>query len=268
MPTVRPEPGRQLTELWTFFAVDPVGVPLSRRLARVRGVTPNRLTALALALGLAAAALMGTGRLRAAGALFVLRYFVDCLDGTVARMQDACSTRGAFADLGSDIVGVTAAYAALGWYLVGHGQLAGAWPVALLGALGLYNWLLGHRKRLAAEAGLGSGGSAHHWNRSRGPVGWWVGFCDRRGVSAVPWAVEVEIATLGLAPLLLPTSALPAAFLAALAFYLLADALNARRVWRVAGHLDAARRAEATTPAPGVAAERATDPLLPQGARP
>ncbi|MBM9458639.1 CDP-alcohol phosphatidyltransferase family protein [Nocardioides sp. zg-536] len=240
MPVAPPEAGRQLTELWTFFAVDPVGVPLARRLARVPWVTPNRLTALALLLGVTAAVLLGTGHPRGAGALFLLRYFVDCLDGTVARMQGTCSTRGAFADLGADIIGVTAGYAALGWYVVERGDLAATWAFALLGALGLYNWLLGHRKRLAAEAGLGSGGSAHRWRRSRGPVGRWVAFCDARGVSAVPWAVEMEIATLGLAPLLLPASLLPAALLTALAFYVVADLLNARRVWRVAAHLDAA----------------------------
>ena len=40
------------------------------------------------------------------------------------------------------------------------------------------------------------------------PLRRWVAFCERRGISAVPWAVESEIATLGLAPLLLPASAL------------------------------------------------------------
>ncbi|WKN48602.1 CDP-alcohol phosphatidyltransferase family protein [Nocardioides sp. Arc9.136] len=258
MAASRPEPGRQLTELWTFFAVDPVAVPLARRLARVRGVTPNRLTALALALGLAAAACLATGRLRTGGALFVLRFFVDCLDGTVARLQGTCSTRGAFADLGADIIGVTAAYAALGWYLVDTGRMGPAWPLAVLGALGLYNWELGHRKRLAAEAGLGTGGAAHRWRRSGGLLGGWTGFCDRHGVSAVPWAVEVEIATLGLAPLLLPADALPAAIATALAFYVLADLLNARRIWRIAGHLDA--RTPSDVPA--------LDPLLPEGATP
>jgi phosphatidylglycerophosphate synthase len=233
-----PAPGVPVTELWTYFAVDPLGVPLARRLAPLRAVTPNRLTAVALALGIAAAACFATGRLRTGAVLFLLRFFVDCLDGTVARLQGTCSVRGAFADVAADVIGVTAAYAALGWYLVDAGHLDLGWVLALLGALVLYNWELSHRKRLAAEADLGHGGASHQWSPGWAPLRGWVEFCRRRGVSAVPWAVESEIATLGLAPLLLPADLLPWALGAALAFYVAANLLNARRIWRIAGHLD------------------------------
>ena len=233
-----PQPGQPVIELWTYFVVDPVGVPLSRRLARMSAVTPNRLTALALALGLAAAACFATGRLRIGGALFLLRFFVDCLDGTVARIQGSCSKRGAYFDLGADVVGVTAGYAALGWYLVDTGRLDLGWLLALLAMLALYNWVLDYRKRMASEAGLGNGGASHQWSASWEPLRRWVTFCNSRGVSTVPWAAEVEIATLGLAPLVLPTHVLPWAIIAALAFYVFADLLNARRVWRIAAHLD------------------------------
>ena len=242
-----PEPGRQLTELWTYFAVDPLGIPLSRRLARLRQVTPNRLTAVALAFGVAAAACFATGYLRTGGVLFVLRFFMDCLDGTVARFQKSCSTRGAFFDLAADVFGVTAGYAALGWYLVDAGHLHPAWLLALLGSLGLYNFELGYRKRLAAQADLGTGGAAHRWAPSWPPLRRWVAYCDRHGVSSVPWAVESEIATLGLAPALLPTQALPWAMATALAFYVLADLLNARRIWRIAGYLDQPLQPERAT---------------------
>jgi phosphatidylglycerophosphate synthase len=233
-----PQPGQPVIELWTYFVVDPVGVPLSRRLARMSVVTPNRLTAVALALGVAAAACFATGRLRIGGALFLLRFFVDCLDGTVARIQGSCSKRGAYVDLGADVIGVTAGYAALGWYLVDSGRIDLVWLLALLGSLGLYNWVLDYRKRVAADAGLGTGGASHQFSPSWGPLRRWVTYCNSRGVSTVPWACEVEIATLGLAPLLLPAHALPWAIFAALAFYVFADLLNARRVWRIAGHLD------------------------------
>jgi phosphatidylglycerophosphate synthase len=140
-----PPSGRRVTELWTFVAVDPLARPLSERLARLGPVTPNRLTLVALTLGVASATCFVVGLTRLGGALFVLRFFVDCLDGRVARLQDACSVRGAFLDLGADVVGVTAAYAGLGWFLVDEGHLGPAWVAALLGALGLYNWALGHR---------------------------------------------------------------------------------------------------------------------------
>jgi len=238
MSVQTPPSGRRVTELWTFVAVDPLARPLSERLARLGPVTPNRLTALALTLGIASAVCFLVGQTRLGGALFVLRFFVDCLDGRVARLQDTCSVRGAFFDLGADVVGVTAAYAGLGWYLVDAGHLGPAWVAALLGALGLYNWELSHRKKLASDAGLGTGGAAHRWTPGRSPLRRWLAFCDRHGVSAVPWAVESEIATLGLAPLLLPVSWLGGALVAALAFYVVADALNARRIWRIATLLD------------------------------
>lgn len=243
--TVAPRPGPPLTELWTHFAVNPLALPLSRHLAPRRTVTPNRLTAVALVLGLAAASCFATGRLRTGGALFLLRFFVDCLDGTVARLQGSCSTRGAFFDLGADVIGVTAAYAALGWYLVDTGHLHLAWLLVLLGLLGIYNWELGYRKRLAERAGLGTGGATHRWSPSSAPLRHWVAYCDRHGVSAVPWAVEMEIATLGLAPLLLPVAWLPGAIAAAVMFYLLADLLNARRICRIADHLDRDARSPA-----------------------
>jgi phosphatidylglycerophosphate synthase len=233
-----PREGRRVTELWTFVAVDPLARPLSERLARLRPVTPNRLTALALTLGLASAGCFVAGQPRVGGALFILRFFVDCLDGRVARLQGTCSTRGAFFDLAADVLGVTAAYASLGWFLVDAGHLDMGWVLALLGALGVYNWGLGQRKTLAAEAGLGTGGAAHRWSAGTSPVGRWLAFCESRGVSAVPWAVECEIATLGLAPLLLPSDWLGASIAAALAFYVVADLLNARRTWRIATLLD------------------------------
>ena len=124
MTDVLPEPGRRVTELWTFVAVDPFARPLSERLAARSAVTPNRVTTVALALGVAAAACFATGLLRAGGVLFVLRFFVDCLDGRVARLQGTSSARGAFLDLASDVVGVTAAFAALGWYLLDAGHLS------------------------------------------------------------------------------------------------------------------------------------------------
>jgi hypothetical protein len=234
-----PHHGRPRTELWTFFAVDPLGIPLSRRLARLRVVTPNRLTAVALLLGVAAAACFASGLLRAGGVLFMLRFFVDCLDGTVARLQGSCSTRGAFFDLAADVVGVTAGYAALGWYLVDAGLLDPAWLLALLGALGVYNFGLSHRKRLAAQVGMdGDGGATHQWTSSWAPLRRWAAFCDRHSVATVPWAVESEIATLGLAPLVLPAPALPWAVIAALGFYVLAGLLNVRRTWRIAAEID------------------------------
>jgi hypothetical protein len=63
-------------------------------------------------------------------------------------------------------------------------------------------------------------------------------------MSPVPWALEAEIGMLGLAPLLLPSEWVGAGLAVGLCFYVLADAVNMLRLWRVAGLAD---RARATT---------------------
>jgi hypothetical protein len=55
---------------------------------------------------------------------------------------------------------------------------------------------------------------------------------------AMPWAVEAEIFALGLAPLLLPERWVPLGVHCALGFYVLANAVNLRRIFRIAGAID------------------------------
>ena len=43
---------------------------------------------------------------RLGGVLFLLRFFVDCMDGKVARAQGTSSTRGAALDLAADVGGI------------------------------------------------------------------------------------------------------------------------------------------------------------------
>jgi hypothetical protein len=114
--------------------------------------------------------------------------------------------------------------------------------VALLGAMVFYNWVLAYRKRLADELGLGDGGADHTRTVSVPVVRQWVAFCRRQNMSPVPWALEAEIAMLGLAPLLLPADWIGYALLVGLCFYLLADAVNMRRLWHLARRSDEERR--------------------------
>lgn len=225
-------------EIWTRLAVDPLADPLARRLSVHTSVTPNRITALSMTLGLAAAACFALGWLRPGGVLFAARFFTDCLDGKVARLQGSSSARGAFLDIAADVTGVTLAFATLGWHLQDTGHLPTYVTPALVAALVLYNWALSHRKHLAERAGLGSGGADHAWRSSVPVIRSWVALSRRLGMSAVPWAVEAEIGALGLAPLLLPARGVAAVYVGALAFYVLADAVNLRRTWRIAGVLD------------------------------
>lgn len=231
-------------QMWARLAVDPLADPLARRLARHRRVTPNRITATALVFGLVAAACFATGHLRIGGALILLRYFTDCLDGKVARVQGTSSARGALFDLGSDIVCITLAATALCWRLVVDGHLGIGAALALLGSLVVYNWALEHRKHLAGAAGLGSGGAAHAWQPTFPVLREWVRLCRRINMAVVPWVLEVEMVTFGLAPLLLTPGYVALVVALAAGCYVLAAGVNLHRAWRVAG-----RAADAVSPA-------------------
>ncbi len=224
-------------DIWTRVAVDPLADPLARRLVRLPGITPNRVTAVSGALGVAAALCLGTGRLRLGGVLFLLRFFADCVDGKVARLQGSGSARGALFDVATDVVCVTGAYAALAVWAVREGYVAVPWAVALLGALGCYGFALAHRKHLADQAGLGTGGSLLHQRRDVPVIGGWLALCRRLGMSPVPWAVETETLVLGLLPLVGGRVAAAGIYLA-LAFYVVATVVNLARLQRIAARLD------------------------------
>lgn len=237
---------------WARLTVDPLADPLARRLAPYRWVTPNRITGLALLLGIAAGACFLTGQLRWGGALFLTRFFLDCLDGKVARLQGTASARGALFDIASDIVCIVLAAATLSWRLVSDGHLAPGAALALLGLLAAYDWALEHRKRLAAAAGLGTGGAAHAWQPHVPVLRQWVRLCRRLDMAVAPWVTEVEMASLGLAPLLLAPHQVAGVVTAAAAFYAMATLVNLDRCRRLTG------RVEKTPGAPAVDAVVAT----------
>ena len=148
-------------EIWTRITVDPLATPLASWLARSRHVTPNRVTGVAILLALGSAACFAVGLFRLGGLLFLLRFFVDCLDGKVARAQGTSSARGAVLDLAADIGGIALVVASLSWTLLRRDEVNELVPVALLGAMVFYNWVLAYRKQLAGALGLGDGGAAH-----------------------------------------------------------------------------------------------------------
>jgi phosphatidylglycerophosphate synthase len=233
-------PGRP-REIWTRFTVDPLATPLAAWLARSRHVTPNRVTGVAILLAVWSAACFAGGLFQLAGLLFILRFFVDCLDGKVARAQGASSARGATLDLAADVGGIALVVTALSWTLLRRNDVHELVPVALLGAMVFYNWALAYRKQLAGALGLGDGGADHTRQVTVPVVRQWVAFCRRLNMSPVPWALEAEIAMLGLAPIFLPSDWVGIGLGAGLCFYLVADALNMLRLWRLSQQTDDAR---------------------------
>jgi len=224
-------------EIWTRLTVDPLADPLAQRIAGVRWVTPNRVTGLAFLLSVVAAGCFATGWLRVGGALFLVRFFLDCLDGKVARAQLSSSERGAFLDIAADVTGMSLTFAALAWHQSRDGGLPTGVGLGLMAALVVYNWALSHRKRMAERIGWGSGGSAHQWRTSLPGVSSWVRLCRRLNMSAVPWVLEAEIASLGLVPLLVPQLT-NLTLVLVLLFYAVADVVNLRRIWTIAEALD------------------------------
>ncbi|MET0837170.1 MAG: CDP-alcohol phosphatidyltransferase family protein [Marmoricola sp.] len=228
-------------EIWTRFMVDPLATPLAGWLAKSRLVTPNRVTAVAIACAVGCAACFAVGWFRVGGALFLLRFFVDCMDGKVARAQGTSSTRGAALDIAADVGGIALVTAALSWTLLRDNDVNELVPVALLGAMLFYNWGLAYRKNLAGAIGLGEGGADHTREVGIPVVRQWIAFCRRLNMSPVPWALEAEIMMLGLAPLLLPAEWIGVGLAIGLAFYVVADAVNMRRIWRLARITDEKR---------------------------
>ncbi|MCZ7629366.1 MAG: CDP-alcohol phosphatidyltransferase family protein [Microthrixaceae bacterium] len=81
--------------------VDATVQPLGRGLARA-GITPDVITAIGLAMSLAAAISIGAGAFSLGLLLVVLTGIPDMLDGAVAKASGRSSRRGAFFDSVSD----------------------------------------------------------------------------------------------------------------------------------------------------------------------
>lgn len=110
---------------WTVLLVDPVAARITRRVARVRAFTPNRITLFAFGLGLVAAACFALAEPAwlLAGALFYhLSFTFDCVDGKVARLNGTGSIFGAWLDYILDRIRIVACTAALmgGQYAATH----------------------------------------------------------------------------------------------------------------------------------------------------
>jgi phosphatidylglycerophosphate synthase len=228
--------------IWIRLAVDPMAGPLGRRLARLPGVTANRVTGAGALVGLGAATCFATGQLRIGGVLFMVRFLLDVVDGVVARAQSAQSARGASLDLAADVAGIGICFGALSWYLIRTDHVATVVPLLLLAAVIFYNWVLAYRKGLADGLGVGDGGVLGNVSTDLPILRGWFAFSERLNMSPIPWAVEAETLALGLAPLVLPTRYVWLGLALALAFYVVADLLNLRRVLALACTADARRR--------------------------
>ncbi len=86
---------------WTVIAVDPLALPLTRRLARSGSVSPDQVTIVSVLLGLPTGLAFATGTragLVVGALLFYFSFLLDCVDGKLARALRISSPRGKVLD--------------------------------------------------------------------------------------------------------------------------------------------------------------------------
>ncbi|GAA1173824.1 phosphatidylglycerophosphate synthase [Kitasatospora gansuensis] len=90
---------------WTVLLVDPLALRLVRWTDRHTEVTPDQVTAAALALGLGAAGCFvqgAPGWVLAGSLLYHLSFVLDCVDGKLARLQERDTLFGGWVDFALD----------------------------------------------------------------------------------------------------------------------------------------------------------------------
>jgi phosphatidylglycerophosphate synthase len=130
---------------WTVALVDPLASRLVRLVAPYRWITPNRLTGVAMLLGLGAAvcfARQSPGWLIAGALLFHVGFIVDCMDGKIARLNGTGSLFGAWVDFMFDrLRAIICAAALMGGQYARTGEVVYLWLATAVVSLDLLRYL-------------------------------------------------------------------------------------------------------------------------------
>jgi phosphatidylglycerophosphate synthase len=198
---------------WTVAVIDPVAMRVLPVLLRFRRATPNLITGLAFVVGIASIASFASSRWVVGAVLYELRFFLDCLDGKVARVRKLSSPAGAMFDRLADMVSIPAAYAAIGWSLAREGHVPERLALLTAGAALLVSGLEAVLEVTRAKQPAPARPPAD------APATGLVGWARRHRLTLRPWTVEAETLGLFLGPLLLRGDALGASFLGVVALY-------------------------------------------------
>jgi phosphatidylglycerophosphate synthase len=195
--------------------VDPVVLRVLPFIVKRPGITPDGVSLASLGLAAAAGADFLLGHLVVGAVLFELHFFLDCIDGKLARVRGTQNPRGGFVDLACDLVGTTWCFAALGYNAFSGTHRSAA---ALLTAVFYvtYTWSTLYRSR--------SGALVVKVPREGG----WL---HRHGFGRTPYGVEVEALSLFLVPLSGREDWVRLALYFATAFYLAALGRNVRATY-------------------------------------
>jgi phosphatidylglycerophosphate synthase len=236
-PHGAPAMAKQVDAWWTVLVIDPVANRTVRALLPLQWVTPNRITLLSMLFGLASGFCFLAGDLVVGGILFQLRFFLDCLDGKVARARGVSSAAGAALDVTSDVLTVTWNYWALGIYVVHQDAAGPGLPAAVVALSLVWAWLILYRKNLQGPA---SARTTSIVSNEDSVVARYIRAMAGRRLQPTPWVVEAEVVALSLVPLLDSARLSALTLWGATAFYLVAATFNAARIWRITRSMPAA----------------------------
>jgi phosphatidylglycerophosphate synthase len=116
---------------WTVLVIDPIATPLVRLVAPLSRITPNVLTALSVAVAVAAAAMFAVDQLIAGAVLFQVSFLIDCMDGKLAHTRGLRNRYGSFIDAVGDGLRFTACTGGLVYGLAAAEPPAAGWVVVL-----------------------------------------------------------------------------------------------------------------------------------------
>ena len=206
-----------------MLVIDPLALLVLPALLVRPWITPFRLTALAAVFGVGSTVAFASGHLPAGAVLYELRFFVDCLDGKLARLQGRSSRRGAFFDFGCDVVLIGSTIGALGWHLVERRGVPPALPFAVVVLALVTLWFILYDTTVPRPVGPAG----------RGSTGNRVGsFLASHRLASAPWTIEAETVLLFLAPLTGSAGLVHLAFGLTAGYYLLSSARLAALIYR------------------------------------
>ena len=207
---------------WTVAAIDPLAVRVLPLLVRARRLTPDVVTSIAFVVGVVAVGLFASDHFWLGAVAYEVRFFLDCLDGKIARVRGLSSPFGAVFDRLADSLTVPAAYAAIGWVLADNNALNDqfALATALLAAMVAV-------AELSLDVLRQSGGATPAIAVQAAADGRGLGAWMRRHrLTARPWTVEAETLGLFAGPLLIAGTSLAALEIAVAAIYVLFLAID------------------------------------------
>jgi phosphatidylglycerophosphate synthase len=113
---VKARTAKERDSWWTVLLVDPLALRLTRLVAPLRRLTPNRISLIAFAFGMLAAvcfAQADRGWLIAGAALYYISFLWDCVDGKIARLNTTGTIFGVWLDFILDQVRIIICVSAL-----------------------------------------------------------------------------------------------------------------------------------------------------------